>query len=94
MSPKQKAEKVQAETLGLEEIDKDDLVVCSACGSVFDIDIAEICPRCKGFGNPGEDVTRDADGFGKDGLDKDGFDKDGLDKDGNDRTGNFKSWDK
>ena len=61
MSPKGKAGKAQAEMLGLEEIDKDDLMVCGACGSVFDVDIAETCPHCKGLGNPQREAGVDAE---------------------------------
>ena len=61
MSSKKEAEKAQAETLGLEEIDKDDLMVCGACGSVFDVDIAEDCPHCKGQGNPGPEKEKKAE---------------------------------
>jgi len=64
MSPKKKAKEAQAEVLGLEEIDKDDLMVCVECGSVFNIDIAEVCPRCEGKGlNPGPEKEEEDENF-------------------------------
>ena len=77
MGPKKKAEKAQAEMLGLEEIDKDDLMVCGACGSVFDVDIAEVCPRCTGQGlNPGPEEKENPEGeFNLDPWDSLGEDK-------------------